>query len=415
MNKQFLVSLTANMSRVVLGFVFFWQVTQALTLTSLGEYLYLISALGYFATLIDYGFNLFVLNTASRSQSTARPLFLRVILSKLVLTTVSLVILLTIYGFAFSEQGMTVTALFFIGLVLMSFSGLFIQFYKALGRFDFELSSTLLASALPVLLLFATGGEVTVVELGWILIVVRVTVLLFQMFLFLRLTPGQAWVDLHEVVDRLLPRALKDIRVNFDYAVFAVVGAVFLSVDLLIMRFLLGSEQVAIYGTANKVVVAAILFFQVLIGTFVPRLARVHETGNTVMFRREMNRFALVMVGGAMLFAAGLLVLGPFFVREIFGPELALSGLLLRFLSLALIFRVMAMLSGALLTIHGLQWSRARGMTIALVVHVAANFALQSWFGIWGAVYALNLSYFLLFALNSLQLLRLLRVEGAGE
>ena len=77
MKKQFLLSLIACGLRVVLGFVFFWQISQALGLATLGEYLYVTAALGYFGTLMDFGFNLYVLNTGSRSVGDMRPLFLR--------------------------------------------------------------------------------------------------------------------------------------------------------------------------------------------------------------------------------------------------------------------------------------------------------------------------------------------------
>ena len=409
MKKNFILSLIANVSRVGLGFVFFWQVSQSLGLEKLGEYLYLIAALGYFGTLIDYGFNLFVLNAASRSDDAARPLFLRVIFSKIVLTFAAIAILLAIYGFAFVQQGVLVTALFFVGLLLQSFSGLLIQFFKALGRFDHEFNSTLLASALPVALLFAFGGQVTLVQLGWMVVFVRVGVLFFQLILFLRQTKGQPWATVEDTMSWFLPRALKDIRGNFKYAVFSVLGATFLSVDLIIMRFTLGLEAVSIYGTAMKVILAAILFFEVLTGVFIPSLARQHTQDKT-LFWAGVRRFAYVMFGGALVVSVGLILFGPGAINWAFGVQFAEAGSVLRVLSVVLILRVMTMVSGSLLTIYGLQGFRARVMIFVLPLHIGINWLLQPQFGIWGAVYTLGFSFLLLFILNFAYLLRAVRL-----
>lgn len=411
MKKQFIFSLIASVSRVVLGFVFFWQVSRALGIETLGEYLYLTSALGYFGTLIDYGFNLFILNMASRSEGGARSLFMRVMLSKLLLTVVSVVILLVFYQEAFSAQGLMVTSLFFAGLVLQSFYGLYIHFYKALGRFDYEFTSTIFISMLPVAVLFVVGGEVTIQELAWIVLLVRFMVLLYQHFLFLRQTVDQHWIDINGAEDSVLKRTLKDIRGNFKYAVFSVLGALFLSSDLVVMRFVLGAEEVSIYGTAMKVVLAAILFFEVLNGTFTPRLARSHESGNAVAFRQEVRRFSVFMLGCAIFFSLGMAALGPYMIVRVFGEGFAVSGEIVRLLAFVFILRVMEMTTGPLLTIYGQQGSRAAVITIVLPVHVGLNLLLQSKFGVWGAAYALAFSFLLLFILNSTCLWRAIRAE----
>ena len=411
MKKQFLLSLIANGSRVVLGFVFFWQVSQALGLETLGEYIYVIAALGYFGTLIDYGFNLFVLNTASRSKDTVRPLFLRVVLSKLILTGAAFAILAALYGLAFSVQGAMVTALFFAVVILQSFSGLLIQFFKAMGRFEHELSSTMLASLLPVLLLFMIGVPVTLVVLGWIVVAVRLVVLMFQLAVFFRLTQGQDWRNVKHAAEQRLPRALADIRGNFKYAVFSVLGAVFLSVDVVIMRVILGPEDVSIYGTAMKAIMAVILFFEVLTGVFIPHLARQHQVSPT-QFRADVRRFTVIMLAGASAVSLSLMALGPTAVTLAFGAEFAQAGHVLQVLSLVLIFRVMTMVSGSLLTVYGLQSFRARVMTIVLPIHLIMNLVLQPKFGIWGAVGTLATSFLLLFILNSLYLIR---KKGAGQ
>ena len=392
-----------------MGFIFFWQVSRSLGLERLGEYLYVIAALGYFGTLIDYGFNLFVLNTASRSEQSARPLFLRLVFSKIVLTFVAIAILVAIYGLAFAQQGILVTSLFFLGLLLMSFSGLLVNLFKALGRFDYEFSSILLASALPILLLFAFGGQITLLQLGGIIVFVRTVVLFFQLILFLNLTSGQPWIDAESRVDWIFSRVFKDIRGNFIYAIFSVLGAVFLSVDLIVMRFTLGLDAVSIYGTAMRIVLAAILFFEVLNGTFVPRLAKIHENGNTEAFRREVYRFSSVMISFAVLFSIGMMVLGPSAIIWAFGDEFADSGEIVRVLAFIFVLRVMEMTTGPVLTVYGLQGFRARAMMIVLPMHIGINWLLQSQFGIWGAVYTLGFSFLLLFVLNSAYLLRAVR------
>ncbi|MCU4653753.1 polysaccharide biosynthesis C-terminal domain-containing protein [Roseibacterium sp. SDUM158016] len=401
MKNQFLLSLTANGGRVFLGFVFFWQVSQALGLSTLGEYLYISVAIGYFGTLVDYGFNLFVLNTAPRAPGAVRALLARVVLSKLILTGAAFFILAALYGVAFATQGALVTALFFAVVILQSFSGLLVQFFKAMDRFDHEFTSIMLGSLMPVVILFVLQGNVTLVELGWVVLNVRLAVLLFQLVVFFYISQGQGWKEVEDMAGRRLPRAVKDIQSNFKYAIFSILGAVFLSVDLVVMRFVLGPEDVAIYGTAMKVIMAVILFFEVLTGVFVPRLARLHSNGSTLL-ASNMKRFTLVMLAGALMVSAGLLSFGSLTILWVFGAEFAAAGQVLQALSIVLVFRVMTTISGTFLTIHGQQSLRARIISIVLPVHVGLNLVLQPQFGIWGAVTAITISFLLWFGLNLL-------------
>jgi len=405
LKKQFLLSLIANGGRVVLGFVFFWQVAKALGLTSLGEYLYVTTALGYFGTLIDYGFNLFVLNTASRKPNAVRALFFRILLSKLILTGLSFSVLAALYSTAFAAQGVIVTALFFVVVILQSFSGLLIQFFKAIGRFDHEFNSVTLGSLLPVGILFMMNGTVTLMTVGWIVLAARLVVLLFQLAIFFRISHGQSWSEFERVADPRLHFVIKDIRGNFKYAIFAMLGAVFLSLDLVIMRFILGPEDVAIYGTAMKVIMAVILFFDVLIGVFIPRLARLHGDSSPVL-GSHVKRFALIMLSSAVVMSLGLLLLGPMALNWAFGEKFSAAGQILQVMSLMLIFRIMTSISGTLLTVYGQQSSRARAISIVLPVHLGLNLLLQPQFGMWGAVTALIISFLLWFGLNMLEIWR---------
>lgn len=387
------------------GFLFFWQVSQALDLKTLGEYIYLTAALGYFGSLIDYGFNLFVLNTASRSAGSVRSLFLRVILSKLILTVLSMLILAGIYSFAFDEQGLFVTSLFFLLIALQSFSGLMLQFFKAMGRFEHELSSTIIANLVPVLILFMFFDNLTLLELAWLVVSVRLAVLLFQVTIFQRITQGQNWAGADEMAVNRFPRAIRDIQINSTYAIFSILGAVFLSVDLVIMRFTLGPEDISLYGTAMKIILAGILFFEVLNGTFTPRLARLHSE-RSENFSYEVRRFFAIMISTSIIFSLLVFSFGPIFIVWAFGPEFEDAGLLVRVLSFVLMLRVAEMTTGPLLTIYGKQAFRARIMAVVLPVHLGLNLVLQPQFGVWGAVVSLTFSFLLLFLLNGFYLLR---------
>lgn len=405
MRTQLLLSLAANCFRVVFGFVFFWQVSQALGLSTLGDYIYVTAALGYFGTLIDYGFNLFVLNSASRSLEKVRAIFFRVMISKLILTGIAITLLGAVFPVAFSAQGLSVTALFLAVVILQSFSGLLIQFFKAMGRFEHELTSSILSSILPVGVLFALSGSVTLVTLGWVLVIVRLVVLLFQLGVLCLMTREQSWLDPNDMSRRHISRALNDIRSNSRYAVFSILGAVFLSADLVVMRFVLGPEEVSIYGTAMKVIMAGILLFEVLNGTFIPRLAQAHA-GKGSVFSVEAKRFVLTMIGLGAIVSSAVFAFGPAALLFAFGPEFEQAGSLVRLLSIVLFLRVTEMTTGPLLTVYGLQTFRSKAMFIVLPIHLVANIALQNQLGVWGAVITLAFSFSLLFALNSLYLIR---------
>lgn len=405
MKKNFSISIIASSARAGLGFVFFWLLSRSLGVKDLGNYIYIIAALGYFGTIIDFGFNLFVLNTASRAEGEVRPLLIRVMLAKLVLTVLSVTMLAGFYGAAFAQHGMLVTALFFLVTVLQSFSGTMLHFFKALGRFDHEFASTLMASVLQVLAVTLLHDDPTLTNLAWIVLAVWVAVLVFQLSTFIRITSGQAWTDFHEAVDRRLPRVAKDICQNFKYAIFSVFGSVFLSIDIVIMHFVLGPDKVSIYGTAMKIILACIIFFEVINGLFTPKLAKLHAIRSD-LFSYEVKRFFIIMASSSVLLCLAVFVLGPTLISWAFGPDFATAGPIVRILCVIFVLRVAEMTTGPLLTIYGLQAARARVMVAVLPIHIALNLLLQPQFGISGAVGALAFSFLLLLTLNTIFLMR---------
>ena len=293
---------------------------------------------------------------------------------------------------AFGEQGIVVTVVFFLVLVLQSFSVLLIQFFKSLGCYEPELSSALINGVLPVVALYIFHDDVSLVELGLLILAVRLILILYQLWVFLRLTVGQGWNVPGGLVCQLLSDVFYAIQGNFKYAIYSVLGAVFLSVDIVLMRFFLGPEDTAIYGTAMRVIVAAILLFEVLIGVFIPRLARSSEL-SPIQFRFDVRKFATIMMAGAGVMSLILLSLGPMAINFAFGTEFADAGQVVRFLTIVLVLRVATEVVGSILTVSGLQAFRAKTIVIVLPIHISLNVFLQPEFGIWGAVISLCFSF----------------------
>jgi PST family polysaccharide transporter len=385
---------------VALGFLFFWQLARAMSSNSLGEYLYILAVIGYYVVFIDFGFNLFVLNTVPRATNSARSTFLRTVLSKLFLTFISFFILIATTSIVFGELPFWVVFIFFVSAVFQSFSGLFSHFYTGLGRFDMDLFATIVNSLLPVAIVYFFRGNMTLCNLTIIIFIVRLIVLFFQSHLFLKITSGQKWLNKGFNLSDLVPLAISDLIANFKFAVFSILGAIYLSIDVVIMRHVLGEESVSVYGVAMKVVLAMVLFFEVLNSVFLPSLVQKHESG-AKMFKQGALRFLSIMSALGVSFTIILFFFGAPLIELVFGSEYNQAANLIPILSIALFFRVLTMINGSFLTVCGLQSSRAKVMTVVLPLHIIFNLLFQNYFGIKGAAGALAISFAILFLLNS--------------
>lgn len=175
------------------------------------------------------------------------------------------------------------------------------------------------------------------------------------------------------------------IRRSWPIALSIAFNLIYLKGDILFLSLYRGSEDVAIYGVAYKVLDVLTALPVMFMGLMLPVLVGDWSEGRREAFRGHMARafdiFAIVTIP----IAVGAQAVGTELVELIAGEKYAASGPLLQLLILALVAVFFSSLYGhAVVAVnrqHGMIW----GYAAAAVVATAGYLVLIPRYGAWGA------------------------------
>jgi O-antigen/teichoic acid export membrane protein len=164
----------------------------------------------------------------------------------------------------------------------------------------------------------------------------------------------------------------------------ALLGVAYLKVDHLVLAGLRPAREVGIYGAAYQPIEYLLVALAILNNVLFPLLARWHATdpGRFVpLYRRATDAFVAVTLPVPVLAA----FVAPDVIAVALAPRFAPSAGVLRLLGVALVFMMLHTWQGTVLIAAGQQRIMLRCLAAALVVNVALDVVLVSWFGYTGA------------------------------
>lgn len=383
--SNILYSMLTNVGRLVFGLITFALLSRVLGLSVFGQYIFVITAVGYLSILIDYGFNLSTLNEVPKNTKKIKNLFYEIVITKGFLTALSYFILLA-YLLISDQLGLIlIFSLFMAVVVLQSFSGFLSHIFKAVNRFDVDFYLVISNNILVLLLIFIFKENLNLLEVAWIYLFSRLVGTACQYLYFNYAFRGVNLVGKVRI-------NFKRLKSNFKYAAHAVIGGVFLSVDILIMKEVLTLKDVAIYSAGIKLFVAIVLVGDILCSSYMPKLSQCANK-NSEIFDSRTCQLMLLMLGLGAFFSVTIFFLGEFVIMIVFGEKFAALTALLPYFSLALFLRFLSIFYGTIVTIAGKQSMRALMITIVFVLHVVLNIWLQKLIGINGAIISFCISF----------------------
>jgi len=185
------------------------------------------------------------------------------------------------------------------------------------------------------------------------------------------------------------------LRLALPLAAVDLFTIIYFRIDLIMLQGMVGPEAAGLYGAAYRLIEAAMILPAAFFAAVFPRLARQTEgekhNATADASLRMLGHVATAGVAFGLVFA-------PEIVTLFFGDAFAPAINALRILLIALWFIYPNYLLTHLLLAHREQNFYAIATGVLAVVNIAANAALITWLGIYGAAIATVLTEALLFA-----------------
>ncbi|MFT6817936.1 MAG: O-antigen/teichoic acid export membrane protein [Myxococcota bacterium] len=169
------------------------------------------------------------------------------------------------------------------------------------------------------------------------------------------------------------------IRESVPFASAALFGAVYLLIDVILLEYLRGDEEVAVYRVASLAVIHLPILSLVLIRTLYPRMSAHH--GKPLVAGEELNfTIRIMMVMSIPMAVGGMLVAEPL-VTTLVDDRYADATLPMLWLLPMVPLRFVNNVTGMTMNALDLPGLRARGMAIAALSNVILNLLLIPEYG----------------------------------
>lgn len=314
--------------------------------------------------------------------------------SALILIAIGMLILTTLYDGPNADE-------FMLGLLIVAPLALFEIYAGALRGLGyvvtFQIVSTLGMTALTLIACVAYSlmfHEFSAFDALAIRMVIVVTACIATIALVVRIARAHAAPS--PLDERGRPGSRDTLKTSLSFLVIGVLHVVFVSIDQLMLGYIIGERSVAIFKVAAEG--AQIIAFAYVAGNAVlaPEYSRIFSSGDLALLERTAQQSAAIVMAIALLPFCILTVFAVPIVTFVFGMPYAAAAAPLSVLALG---HFLALLFGDplyILNMTGYHQTSMRLTVIALTVNVLLNAIAIPNFGVVGAATATGFSFVLL-------------------
>ncbi|QXF11813.1 MULTISPECIES: oligosaccharide flippase family protein [Sphingopyxis] len=314
--------------------------------------------------------------------------------SALILIAIGMLVLTTLYDGPNADE-------FMLGLLMMAPLALFEIYAGALRGLGyvvtFQIISTLGMTALTLIACVAYSvlfHEFSAFDALAIRMLIVVAACIAAIALVTRIARTQAASFPHE--ERARPGSRDTLKTSLSFLVIGVLHVVFISIDQLMLGYMIGESSVAIFKVAAEG--AQMVAFAYVAGNAVlaPEYSRIFSSGDLALLERTARQSAAIVLAIALLPFFILSVFAAPIVTFVFGMPYAAAAAPLSVLALG---HFLALLFGDplyILNMTGHHQTSMRLTVVALTINVIFNAIAIPNFGVVGAATATSFSFVLL-------------------
>jgi len=282
--------------------------------------------------------------------------------------------------------------------IIFSYSTYISQVFKAHNKFEIELIFVLTNNLLPLIIIFLFRENISLTSIAFILLFSRLIGLLFLSLKF-------KFHFNEKKINKSLKFNFSTINKNWKYSIHMILGSVFISSDILIMKNILGYNGIAIYSAGVKILMSLLMIGEVVNTSFIPKLSEYYNSSNQ-LFKINAKRLFFIISILSIICSAGIFLVGKFIITLVFGDKYYELIPLLPYFSILVIVRFMAIFFGTIVTLFEKQKYRAYTVIFIIPIHFFLNTHLQEKMGISGALISMLISFSIITIINILLTLK---------
>lgn len=166
---------------------------------------------------------------------------------------------------------------------------------------------------------------------------------------------------------------------------------VYTRVDQIMLSHYRTFSEVGTYSAAARILEICMIFPMALGASFLPSIINSSQKSETIYHEKVKRYFAVNAVAGFLVMFFVALLSGPI-IKILFGTEFRTSALLLKILSLGILFKYMIAARGHIFVSEDLLKLSMISSSCGVIVNLGANILLIPKFGVFGAAFATLLS-----------------------
>ena len=390
--KNTICLAVGHLVTLALGLFFVAVLARTLGDAGFGKYSFAITFTSLLAIFADLGLCPLAIREVTRNRQLAGKYLYNAAIIKLILSIITFaLIFLLINIMRYPTDTKLVVYLFGIYAILNSSSQLFRSIFKAFERMEYEalldILRKVILTSLGLWVLFSGYG---LVELAYISILVGIIDFLCSYLVTVKkFAKPKIEIDFH-LWRYLILNAL-------PFAMTAIVGTVYVRIDIVMLSMMKGDTAVGWYSAAYNLILALVFIPDVFSYSIFPVMSKFFVSAkDSLKTASEKSAQYLFMVG--LPIAVGTIILSRRFIILLYGQEFVNSIIAFQILSLYLPLRFVNHATGYTLSSINKEPLRALSATVAAVFNVLLNLALIPVLSYIGASIATALTEIVLFS-----------------
>lgn len=397
MKKNFFLMSSNLLSKLLTNTVIFMFLARMLDTSEYGKLMYYYTISTLISIFIDYGFNLYTVKEMAKKIEAWEKIFNRSLEAKVTVTILVSLLTFTLIFFNILPNDSSFILFYLMGIVTS-----FINYYALPFRIFDQYKAETLFWIFSNILLFITVLVTVMVHPSIISVAIG--------FLFARLISFILLIIVTKLKLRIKTtlkynflKSFNLIKRNFTYGLHLIIGTMYFQLDTILLKHLTDYENVAYYQSAMRIVMAGLIFTEVISNILLPTLSQQNNTLKLVEIAKKGKRTLSIL---GLLITLILTIFSELIIKILFGEDYQASAPILCILASMLLFRYLSTIDGLLLTVLDKQTLRMILAIVSLILNCVFSIIFILNYGLIGAAFASLLTSFILMVLYKIIIMK---------
>lgn len=335
-----------------------------------GQWAFALGFVSLFAILVDFGFSTLTIRELARDKSKSRQYIDNILAMKLILGLVVLGLIAFIIQFLGKEPEV-VRLVYFLAfyIVINNFVTFFQSIFRANEKMQYEtICRAIQGLSLLALSAFFIINNNSILTISYAYIGAALIGVLFSLiFIWRYFSKFFLKID-WKICKEILKKAWPFLFSGIFYMIYFRIGSVMLGMFS-------NMKEVGYYNAAHNLFIAVFIIPEIITISFFPKLSYFYEK-DKLRFRKMFSNFKLIIIITSLPLTIFLFLLSDFIIIKIYSQEYSASIILLKILSIIILFRFLAHIYSWFLTSVNEQKQVVKVEGLAALLNIVLNYFL---------------------------------------